>query len=316
MVCKAILCRLALLLFTFSGVKSQLFDPPTLGRISNNYFGSRTSYAVKPQPSRQQSNPRHGKPVATDQIGDQETRDMINSFLARESRNSFIAKVYGILAAQLIFTALSVTVFGTNPAIKRWILGSGLGIYAPLVCALISLCTVLVMTFSTHARRSSPLKYNLLALFTFGEAISVGFVTSFYKFRSVVTAMLATALATTAISVYTVRQKNPRYDLTQWGAALSSCGLVFVTLSFVKLLQSFGTIPTIIPLNDSLFAFLGACMFSFYLAHDTRLIVAGKHSKYRMNNEDYVFGAMTLYMDIISLFLQLLDLLADKDNKK
>jgi hypothetical protein len=93
MVCKAILCRLALLLFTFSGVKSQLFDPPTLGRISNNYFGSRTSYAVKPQPSRQQSNPRHGKPVATDQIGDQETRDMINSFLARESRNSFIGKI-------------------------------------------------------------------------------------------------------------------------------------------------------------------------------------------------------------------------------
>jgi FtsH-binding integral membrane protein len=81
---------------------------------------------------------------------------------------------------------------------------------------------VLVMTFSTYARRSSPLNYNLLALFTFGEAISVGFVTSFYKFHSVVTAMLATALATTAISVYTVRQKNPKYDLTQWGAALSS----------------------------------------------------------------------------------------------
>lgn len=126
------------------------------------------------------------------------------------------------MAFQLILTAISITIFGTNPAIKHWILASDTCIYVPLISGLISFLTVLVMTFSTYARRSSPLKYNLLALFTFGEAVSVGFVTSFFKFRTVVSAMLATALATTAISVYTIKQNHPKYDLSQWGAALSS----------------------------------------------------------------------------------------------
>jgi protein lifeguard len=48
-----------------------------------------------------------------------------------------------------------------------------------------------------------------------------------------------------------------------------------------------------------------------YLAHHTKLIVSGKHSKYGMNEEDYVFGAMTLYNNIINIFLYLLRILGD-----
>lgn len=57
------------------------------------------------------------------------------------------------------------------------------------------------------------------------------------------------------------------------------------------MVQGIGAMPTILPLNDTLVAFLGACLFSFYLAYDTKLIVSGKHSKYRMNEKDFVFGA-------------------------
>jgi len=78
------------------------------------------------------------------------------------------------------------------------------------------------MCASADARRKSPLKWNLLALFTAGEAISVGFVSSFYQFRSVLSAMMATAVAATSVSVYTASQKNPKYDLSQWGAGISS----------------------------------------------------------------------------------------------
>lgn len=71
-------------------VMSQLYEPS--GRTSNNIFRSRNSFAVKPQPSRQRSYSTYVKEPAEEFADDQETKDMINSFLVRESRNSFIGK--------------------------------------------------------------------------------------------------------------------------------------------------------------------------------------------------------------------------------
>ena len=79
-----------------------------------------------------------------------------------------------------------------------------------------------IISSSVRARRESPLKWKLLVVFTLGEALSIGFVSSYYKFRTVVSAMLATTAATVGVSLYTVMQRNPKYDLSQWGAGLSS----------------------------------------------------------------------------------------------
>jgi len=60
----------------------------------------------------------------------------------------------------------------------------------------------------------------------------------------------------------------------------------------IQLLQMLGVLPpNFLPYNDALYGLVGACLFSFYLAYHTKLIVAGKHSKYQMNEKDYVFGA-------------------------
>ena len=98
----------------------------------------------------------------------------------------------------------------------------GLGAMVPALSLLLSTVSWIIMCMSTNARRKSPFKWNLLALFTLGEALSVGFISSFYKFRSVCSAMLTTAVATTAVSLYTAKQRNPKYDLSQWGASISS----------------------------------------------------------------------------------------------
>jgi FtsH-binding integral membrane protein len=136
------------------------------------------------------------------------------------------------------------------------------------------------------------LKWQLLVGFTLGEALSVGFLSSFYKFQSVISAMLATALAATSISVYTATQRNPKYDLSQWGAGLSSCGMIFVAYGLLSLLQMVGVLPAgFLPYNETLYGLCGACLFSFYLAHHTKLIVSGKNTKYQLNEKDYVFGA-------------------------
>ena len=46
-----------------------------------------------------------------------------------------------------------------------------------------------------------------------------------------------------------------------------------------------------------------------YLVFDTQLILGGKHRKYEISPEEYVFAALNLYLDIVSLFLLLLQLI-------
>jgi FtsH-binding integral membrane protein len=242
----------------------------------------------------------------------EQTKEVMEAFLTRDSRNSFIARVYAILAGQLVVTALSVVMFGVNPGLGNWMRRPGIGSTMPVLSLLLSTVAWFVMCASASARRSSPLKWQILALFTAGEALSVGFISSFYHFRSVCSAMLATAVAATSVSLYTAKQRNPKYDLSQWGAGLSSCGLIFLVYGSIQLLQVLGVLPAgFMPYNEVLYSLAGACLFSFYLAYHTKLIVAGKHTKYQMSEKDYVFGAMTLYNDIINIFIYTLRLIGE-----
>lgn len=204
------------------------------------------------------------------------------------------ARVYAILAGQLLVTAASICLFGTNPELASWMHRPGLGAAVPIASLIMSTVAWIIMCVSTEARRASPVKWQILALFTLGEALSVGFVSSFYQFRSVVSAMMATALATTGISLYTVYNKNSKFDLSQWGATLSSFGLIFVVYGLIQILQMVGVLPAgFLPYNDMAYGLIGATLFSCYLAYHTKLIVAGKNSKYQMNEKDYIFGAST-----------------------
>ncbi|XP_059499872.1 protein lifeguard 1 [Stegostoma tigrinum] len=49
---------------------------------------------------------------------------------------------------------------------------------------------------------------------------------------------------------------------------------------------------------------LGALLFCIFLAADTQLILA-KH-RYNLNPEEYIFGALILYLDFVNIFLYLL----------
>jgi FtsH-binding integral membrane protein len=176
-----------------------------------------------------------------------------------------------------VVTAGSIFIFGLNPNLSRWMSASGsAGLAVPALSLLISTVTWFIMCISSDEQRRSKLKWTLLTLFTAGEAISVGYLSSFFKFRSVLLAMLTTAVATASVSIYTIAQRNSHYDLSQWGSTLSSCGLVFLCYGTLQLLQLTGVLPQgfIIPYNEVLYSLLGATLFSFYLAHHTKLIVS------------------------------------------
>ena len=53
-----------------------------------------------------------------------------------------------------------------------------------------------------------------------------------------------------------------------------------------------------------------AVIYSIYLLVDTQLILGGRHKQLTL--DDHILGAIFLYMDIISLFLKILQVLGKK----
>lgn len=239
-----------------------------------------------------------------------------DAFLQREDRNRFIARVYGILTGQLLFTASTIHLFHLNPQIRDWMIYSQAGRKVPLLGLLISTVAWWIALSSEQTRQSSPMRWPILLAFTAGESIAVGFISSIYNYATVMKAMVWTGMCTFSVTAYTILQKNPKYDLSQWGRALSGLGMAFLMYGLVRVLELFGILPQgFLPYSEALYSILGAGLFNLYLAHHTRLIVSGKSAKYQMNEKDYILGAMSVYSDIINIFLYILRLLGDLDDR-
>ena len=63
---------------------------------------------------------------------------------------------------------------------------------------------------------------------------------------------------------------------------------------------------------QNLYAGAGCLIFSMYIVYGTQLIVGGDHHKYQFSEDDYVFAAINIYLDIVNLFIYILQLLNDR----
>jgi len=56
-------------------------------------------------------------------------------------------------------------------------------------------------------------------------------------------------------------------------------------------------------------AMFGTFLFSFYLVIDTQMIVGGKNKNcHRISEDSYILASVLLYLDIINLFLYILEM--------
>jgi len=221
----------------------------------------------------------------------------------RDSRVGFIRKVYATLGFQLFLTAAVAFSIGQSKQFLG-VLFSKNGEWIVWLSLISSFLPLVILSLSTVARGSFPLSMLLLAWFTLGESVILGIITSFYQTRSVVMAMLQTSIATLGLTLYSF-QPNPKYDLTGHGQAIFSALLVLLLCGILHLFfpsSSFDLFRTT----------LGAALFSVMLVYDTQLVVGGKHKKFEANSKDYILAAITLYLDIVNLFLYLLQLFGEK----
>ena len=84
-------------------------------------------------------------------------------------------------------------------------------------------------------------------------------------------------------------------------------GIIFVLITSLLMLGLLGIFWRHNSFLEKLYCTLGAIIFGIYLVIDTQMIIGGK--RYSLSFDDYIVGALVLYIDIINLFLYILRLL-------
>lgn len=241
------------------------------------------------------ANPRVEKPREPHTFGGLGS-SQYDSAWERDIRLGFIRKVYGILTTQLLVMFGGVLLFTENSAVKQYVQENPATLWIAYVLMIALMCTLVCCD---GPRRKVPMNYILLGAFTLCATYLTGVVSSFYETNVVLLAMVMTLGCVIGLTLFAFQTK---IDFTMYGGAIFAAFVVLMLFGFI--LWFFRT-----PFMNTLYAALGAIIFCVYIVYDTQLIIGGRHKKYKISEDEYIFAALNLFLDVFNLFLFLLALL-------
>lgn len=214
-------------------------------------------------------------------------------------RRGFIKKVYALLCIQLMWTVIFIGIVVGIPEMRDGIQKTAGLFYAALVITI--LLIIAIMCFKKVARKY-PLNYICMFTFSLFESYIVAFISSYYDPYVVLSAILITFVVTVSLTIYAFKTKK---DFTVCGGILVSVTVSLIMFGFLMIFFYQYYV-------NMLFCELAIILYSIFIVYDTQLIAGGRYQE--ITFDDYVVGALMLYVDIIGLFLYILSLLGSKNS--
>ncbi|NWW61302.1 LFG3 protein, partial [Ifrita kowaldi] len=229
----------------------------------------------------------------------------------RKVRHTFIRKVYAIISLQLLVTVGIISVFTFVHPVRSFVQRNVAVYYASYAVFLV---TYLVLACCQGPRRRFPWNIILLSIFVSALGLARGpgdFVVSslcsMYQTKAVLIAMLITAIVAIVVTIFCFQTKARRRthpvlpSVGQvWGHPELSCDICHPGSPCPC------PLPTQVPWLHMLYAAIGAIAFTLFLAYDTQLVLGNR--KNTLSPEEYVYGALTIYTDIIYIFTFILQI--------
>ncbi|XP_017275802.1 transmembrane BAX inhibitor motif containing 1a [Kryptolebias marmoratus] len=213
-------------------------------------------------------------------------------------RHTFIRKVYIILASQLLVTTAIVAIFTFAEPVKSFVRRNQAVYWASYA---IYFVTHMVLVCCKGPRRKFPWNIILLLIFTLALSYMTGTISSHYDTKAVFLALGITAVVCIAVTVFCFQTK---VDFTKCQGLFCVLGIVmFVTGIIAAIVLSFKYIYWL----HMVYAGLGAIVFTLFLAYHTQLLIGNR--KHSISPEEYVFAALSIYVDIVQIFLFLLQII-------
>jgi FtsH-binding integral membrane protein len=229
------------------------------------------------------------------------TREELAGIGEAAIKMGFKRKVYGLLTMQMALTVLICFAFMFFTPLRHacvslvqsgsamWV---NVGVLIPTMCVLCCL----------SANKSNfPTNLGLLAVFTVLMSMDVGFICAlFYESGRGIMIAQAFGLTLTIFIGLTAYVMISKKDFSYLGGFLTMalCGLIMASIVSIF----FQT-----PVSRVLISFVGAVIFSLYIIYDTWRL------EKQLGPDDYIIATIELYLDIINLFLYILQLLASGD---
>ncbi|PPQ93189.1 hypothetical protein CVT25_007946 [Psilocybe cyanescens] len=211
-----------------------------------------------------------------------------------EIRNAFIRKVYTILLCQIGATTVLGGLISQSPSTIFWVQSHVWVFYVTLIGTLVNLGLLY------WKRHSHPWNLVLLSTFTLMEASTLGVAISFYQTTLVLQALLITTGVFLGLTLFTLQSKYEFDGMAPFlfGGLMALCmtGLVGIFIPFSRTM-------------DLIMAIGGCLIFSGYIVYDTYII------NRRLSPDEYIMGSISLYLDFINLFLNILRLLNDLQDR-
>lgn len=155
------------------------------------------------------------------------------------------------------------------------------------------------MLLTFWKRKSYPTNLLFLSGFTALEAYSISVIVTMYQSKTVLLALVLTAGIFVALTLFACQTK---YDFTAWQPYLFGALWIVILFGFVAAFLPGG--KTI----EMVYGSACALIFSGYILVDTQLIMRHYHV------EEEIAAAISLYLDIINLFLAILRILNSQQN--
>ncbi|XP_042516577.1 protein LIFEGUARD 2-like [Macadamia integrifolia] len=216
-----------------------------------------------------------------------------------ELRWAFIRKVYSILTMQLVLTvAVAAVVVAYHPISQFFVTTTpGLVLYIVLIILpFIILCPL----YYYHQRH--PVNMLLLGLFTVTLAFAVGLTCAFTSGKVILESVILTSVVVVSLTLYTFWAARRGYDFSFLGPFLFGAILVLMVFALIQIFFPLGKLSVMI------YGALASIIFCGYIIYDTDNLIK------RFSYDEYVWAAVSLYLDIINLFLSLLTLFRAADS--
>ncbi|RXG73975.1 Protein lifeguard 1 [Armadillidium vulgare] len=242
-------------------------------------------------------------------------------FSDKSIRHGFIRKVYLILCGQLTITFGLVALFTLSEGVKAFARNNQWLFWVALVTTFVCL---IALSCCGNLRRKFPHNFIFLGLFTVCEGFLLGCASASFEAVEILIAVGITAAVVLGLTLFAFQTKFVmRLFVDCYRIDFTMCG-GFVLVSVIVLML-FGILALIfrnrtrLSIYVNLFViYFRSCplyirvsahlLFCFYLVFDTQMMLGGNHRN-AISPEEYVFAALTLYLDIINIFMYILTLI-------
>jgi len=224
--------------------------------------------------------------------------DCIPGLRGETDRQGFVKKVYSLVFLMLLMATIFTIIPVCSEPVREFMIYHSWLYYVSSIITIVMLLSLLC--FYKILKRV-PINYIFLIVFTIAKSYSVASLTCHFEPASILYAAILTSIMGLSLSLFACFTKA---DLTS----------IYHALCWISLGVSLGAMILMLIIRSHWILIICSWVFliiaGLYLIVDTQMIIGGRGKQ--LSLDDYIIGALILFIDFVSIFINLLAIIGSR----